>query len=213
VTPAIVERTVARRGVAGLFTPNERAALETLTFQRRRQDWLAGRLAAKRAVRTLFRDRGDRVPRYSSIEVANDAAGAPLLTLMDRPRAPERVGLSIAHSDGTAVAAVSDRCIVGVDIEAGRSLDTRLVRRVLTSAELARWSAGSVRPSPIALWTAKEAAFKAAHPRCEALRDVELVWDRNRHIRAHAGDDAGRCEIVVRHGCLGSFTIAVAVCQ
>src|SRR5690348_1217815 len=55
VTPAIVEQTVARHGVADVLTPREQATLDTLPHECRRRDWLGGRIAAKRAVRAVCR--------------------------------------------------------------------------------------------------------------------------------------------------------------
>ncbi|HEY5418961.1 MAG TPA: hypothetical protein VIK41_29195, partial [Gemmatimonadaceae bacterium] len=55
VTAAMVDRAVARLGVEGILTESERAVLSELLVERRRGDWLAGRLAAKRGLRAACR--------------------------------------------------------------------------------------------------------------------------------------------------------------
>lgn len=213
MTRAVVERTVARRGVAVLLSANERATFDALPVERRRRDYLAGRLAAKRALRAACREAGGQVPPYSAIDVWNDAAGAPHVRI---DTGDERFSISIAHTDGAAVALAGRAAsgTVGVDIETTRPLDLSLVSRVLTPAELARLRGASEDPSPLALWTAKEAALKAAHRFCAALRDVELTWDRHQTFRARViGDRAPAHDILVRHGTVGPYTIAAARCQ
>jgi 4'-phosphopantetheinyl transferase len=217
VTQAIVERTVARRGVAGLLTAVECDTLDTLSVERRRQDWLAGRLAAKRAVRAACRHAG-QAPAYRSIEIWNSSDGAPGFTVESRPELSERLNISISHTDGAAIAAVAETNpsgSVGVDIEVTKPLSLTVVRRVLRSKEIARLDANAdAHPSPLALWTAKEAVMKAAHQFCDALCDVELRWIGTRPRSAHViGALASTRTIVVWHRELGPYTVAVALCR
>ena len=218
MTPAIVERTVARRGVAGVLDTSERTVLDALPVERRRRDWLAGRVAAKRALRAVCRARGEPAPAYNEIEIWNTSDGAPRFAVKDRPELAEQLNLSIAHSDGAAVAAVAETSAsgsVGVDIEVTKPLARTLVQRVLRPSEIARLDADpAAHPSPLALWTAKEAAMKAAHQFCSALHDVELAWSGS---RAHRARVIGPCipahAIIVRHRIVGPYTIAVALCR
>jgi phosphopantetheinyl transferase (holo-ACP synthase) len=216
VTPAIVERAVARRGVAGLLTPGERTALEAIPAERRQRDWLAGRLAAKRVLRAACRLRCERVPSYRSIEILNEAGGAPRFTVQGRPELAERLDISIAHTDGTAVAAGADLLAsgsAGVDIELTRPLSLDLVRRVLRAEEIARLEESlDTGPTPLELWTAKEAALKAARHLCDALRDIELSWNGTRTLRARvAGSGVPPHAILVRHRRVGPHTVALAL--
>ena len=216
VTPAIVERTVARRGVAGLLTPRERTVLEGIPAEGRRRDWLAGRVAAKRALRATCRRQHSAVPSYLAIEILNDADGAPYFTIDGRPELADRLDISIAHTDGAAVAAIADTLAsgrVGVDIEITKPLSLALVRRVLQPTELERLDGSSnACPTPLEMWTAKEAAMKAARYLCNALRDVELSWNGTRTLHARVvGSDLPRA-ILVRQRCVGPYTIALAIC-
>ena len=217
VTPAIVERTVARHGVRGILTNRERETLDAFAVERRRVDWLAGRVAAKRAVRRTLRDRGDDVPPLSAIDVWNDATGAPRFAVAARPELSGELSLSISHSNGTGLAAVADTRAsgtVGVDIEQSARVSMALVSRVLSERERQRLAAGDSSPSPLALWTAKEAALKAASHLCGALRDIELSWVGVRCVGARV-TRPGRAahDIVVRHRTVGAYTVAIALCR
>ena len=218
VTPAIVDRAVARRGVEGILTVSERAVLDTLALERRRGDWLAGRLAAKRGLRAACRRRGETVPAYTAIEIRNDARGAPRFTIAGRSDLDDRLDISIAHSNGTAVAAVVDRLAsgtVGVDVEVTKPLSVHLIKRVLRPEEIARLDMSStVAPTPLEMWTAKEATLKAARHLCDALRDVELAWAPPRSMRARiASTGLPAHSILVRHRTAGPYTIALAICR
>ena len=218
VTQAMVDRAVARRGVEGILTVSERAVLDELPIERRRSDWLAGRLAAKRGLRAACRRPGETGPAYTAIEIRNDARGAPRFAIAGRPDLDERLDISIAHSNGTAVAAVVDRLAsgtVGVDVEVTKPLSMHLLKRVLRPGEIACVETlPGAAPTPLEMWTAKEAALKAARHLCDALRDVELSWTPPRSIRARiAGTGLPAHSIVVRHRTAGPYTIALAICQ
>ena len=216
VTPAIVDKTIARYGVRGVLTDDERATLDAFPLERRRRDWLAGRVAAKRALRAEFRRRHDPVPAYGAIAIHNEHDGAPRFTIDEMPSLGEQVNISIAHTEGTAIAAVADTeasGTVGVDIETTRALSLPLISRVLQPAERSRLQTYGVHPAPIVLWTVKEAVLKATHAICSALLDVELGWTDARDVHARVPDGAAAREVLVRHRTLGGFTIAVALCR
>ncbi|HTK52688.1 MAG TPA: 4'-phosphopantetheinyl transferase superfamily protein [Gemmatimonadaceae bacterium] len=218
MTPSTVDRVVARRGVDGILTENERAVLDELPLERRRADWLAGRLAAKRALRAACRRRDEPVPAYTAIEIRNDSRGAPRFAIAERPDLDERLDISIAHSNGTAVAAIADRLAsgtVGVDVEVTKPLPMHLLKRVLRPEEIACLDAlSNTAPTALEMWTAKEATLKAARHLCDTLRDVELSWTPRRSMRAHiAGTGLPAHSILVRHRVAGPYTIALAICR
>ena len=217
VTPAIVERTVARHGVTGILSAREGASYSAFPLERRRRDWLAGRVAAKRALRAALHERGEHIPPYRAIEIWNEATGAPRFTVDRRPELGHRLNISIAHTDGAGLAAVGstiDVGMVGVDIETTKPMSLAVIGRVLGARELAQLSAERVAPPPLVLWTAKEAAMKAANAVCTALRHVELSWNDTRCFAARiVGASATGLDIVVRHRTVGPYTIAVALCR
>ncbi|MBO4854504.1 MAG: 4'-phosphopantetheinyl transferase superfamily protein [Oscillospiraceae bacterium] len=67
--------------------------------------------------------------------------------------------VSISHSGAYAVCALDERP-VGVDIEAIRTFDPRLMRRVCSEEELRYLNTGDSTHRFWELWTAKEALFK-----------------------------------------------------
>ena len=200
----------------GVLTPGERAVLKGFPTEQRRRDWLAGRVAAKRALRGACRRWHTTIPPYSAIEILNDARGAPHFSVDGRPELADRLDVSIAHTDGMAAAAVADMLAsgrVGVDIEITKPLPLELVRRVLQPGEIDHLRE-PVHPTPLELWTAKEAAMKAARHLCTALRDVELSWNGTRTLRARVvGPGLPPHAILVRHRSVGPYTVALAICR
>ena len=217
VTPAIVEWTVARHGVRGILTAREWATFDAFPSERRRVDWLAGRVAAKRAVRRKLIDRGEQPPTYDAIDVWNDPDGAPRFSVGDRSQLTTELCLSISHTAGAGLAAVADTATtgtVGVDIEPTAPLSMTLVNRVLSPGERSRLSDAADAPSALALWTAKEAALKAARRLCTALREIELSWTDGWCVAARvAGLAAESHNIVVRQRVAGAYTVALALCR
>ncbi|MFI5797404.1 4'-phosphopantetheinyl transferase superfamily protein [Streptomyces sp. NPDC051677] len=135
--------------------------------QRRRADFLVGRSALHRAVRA-----------------AGLRAGA-VLHDGPRPRLPEGVSASLSHSEGVAVAVAgpSDRFpLLGVDLElAGLPLEASHL--VLSAREEGLLGGGAeARRRLCAMYSAKEAAFKALSP----VLGAELPGLRALSLQAHA---------------------------
>ena len=214
VSPAVVAQTIARHSLPGILTPSERTTLDTFSVETRRRDWLAGRVAAKRALRGAMRECKQWVAPYNAIEIWNEADGAPRFTVASQFRQHD-FNISIGHAAGAAVAGVADSNsagTVGVDIEPTQPLAAALLERVLHPTELARLARDGDHPTALALWTAKEAVMKATHSVSAALRDVELSWRNGRHIEARVARVGTRATHVrVRHREVGRYTIAVAL--
>jgi holo-[acyl-carrier protein] synthase len=107
-----IERVIARRGDAfrlRVYTPGE---LAFCSRHRRPGPSLAGRWAAKEACMKALGTGWSGPVRFVDIEVQNDAAGRPGLTLHGETAAlATRLGavrwhLSLSHADGVAVATV-----------------------------------------------------------------------------------------------------------
>ncbi len=107
----------------GLLSKSETARLETLTVNKRRRDWLLGRLTAKQLLQTVLQDATGQSVQLDQIVIENDAEGAPFALLT-----AERLGysLSISHSNGAAFCAVHRECTVGVDMERIETRDLEL---------------------------------------------------------------------------------------
>ncbi|WEO94228.1 4'-phosphopantetheinyl transferase superfamily protein [Streptomyces sp. FXJ1.172] len=168
-------------------TDEERCLARTMQ-QPRRSDFLIGRSALHRAVR------------------AAGLTAGPVLCDGPRPRLPEGLSASISHSRGVAVAVAgpADRFpVLGVDLELA-DLPLRAAHLVLREPE--RPLLGPPRTAPqrlLALYSAKEAAFKALSPvlgpHLRGLRDVRLTPDGAGFL-AQAGRHPGpRVRVSVRH--------------
>ena len=138
---------------ARLLNPAEEAHYLRLRSDKRRLDWLAGRLAAKRALRRYFRETAGAAPEPASIEIASDAQGAPLCAT---PGAPF---FSISHCGAGGL------CAVGLS---GRRVGADWELIVPRGRELARLFAlpGELPPGQddpffqTRLWAVKEAVLK-----------------------------------------------------
>lgn len=132
---------------------------------KRRLDWLAGRLAAKEAVRA--KAPAGRSVSFGDIEIYASASaidgGRPRYTQHGQEGS---CGLSICHSGDTAAAALSSRCgdEIGLDIECVSPRGTSFERVALSQHELEqlRDLKGAARDRAVTLvWVMKESLLKA----------------------------------------------------
>lgn len=149
------------------LTPAERRALGQLHGRARRADWRAGRLAAKRAVARAL-----GVPDLCRIEIHSDPSRPPRAFLRSSPtRELDSLALSLAHAGGRAVAAVTRRGRIGVDLEPAGAVSTDATKYFTSSDER------SAAPDATVCWVLKEAAWKAlALTPADPLSSLELVW-------------------------------------
>lgn len=99
--------------------------------------------------------------------IGHSADGAPVL-MIDVKEASARI--SVSHGAGRAVVAVRDNGATGVDIEAPREQLLRVESRI-------RHAKDSRTLSPLELWTAKEATFKAAEIASLTLPHIAVTDD------------------------------------
>jgi len=126
----------------------ELAELDACAGSRRRDDFIRGRIAARRALRGL----------------GIEAPSIPLGAWRQPVWPPGAIG-SISHSAGAGVAVAAratDMRGIGVDVEArARHLSLRATRRLLCRAEGWALEGPAALPWPLILLCAKEAAYKA----------------------------------------------------
>ncbi len=188
------------------LSERERELFEGLTHPKRRSEWLAGRICAKEAVRSL---RGDTVAA-AELEVLPDAQGAPALRARDAGKTPR---ISIAHSQGLAVAAALESAPVGIDVEKVAFDIHRFQSRFCTADEVrsTRESTGELEvPTLMNLWVAKEAALKTAGGSSLTMTNLRVRTARldGRYIVVDLDSEAG---LAVRAVCLRSHNCFYAV--
>lgn len=166
------------------LTPAELHMFERIRAQRRRQDWLAGRWAAKELIRSYFDEEAGLQLTPSQIEIKNDENRAPYLSLTDTGM-EERSCISIAHSAGCGLAGLSLHGPIGVDLQQIRAVRPDLAERVLTQHErtqLAHDFAGQESEGFFVFWALKEAARKAQRTRpAAAFHDIAVKLIEPRH--------------------------------
>lgn len=139
------------------LTADELTVFSGWRSEKRRAEWLAGRLAAKR----LMRDALGWSP--AAWQIGRDGA-APAILGADLPG----VVLSLSHSDGMGAATLSDTRTegsAGIDLQRIRPVHPGLCARVFSQEErgqIARlFGAESDPAGMLLLWALKEAAIKA----------------------------------------------------
>lgn len=155
----------------GLLAANEAARLATFTIAKRRRDWLLGRATAK-ALLQAWLARESVAPPTVDLTIQSETTGVPTPWLVDdRGYAPLPVSLSISHCDGHALCAliglrdVRTTVTLGADMEKVEARAWSFVADYFTPREVAQvqHAADADRDAVVtAVWSAKEAALKAA---------------------------------------------------
>ena len=142
------------------LTARERAFADGLGVAKRRVEWIAGRVAARRALVAAG------APRTLDVLPAAGARdGAP--AALDALGRVAPLALSISHAAGWAVAAASATVRVGVDVEAVERRHPSFAAEAFAPGELDAWAAALGLPIDGAqletlAWCAKEALLKLA---------------------------------------------------
>ncbi|MDZ4834860.1 MAG: beta-ketoacyl synthase N-terminal-like domain-containing protein [Candidatus Melainabacteria bacterium] len=148
-----------------LLTKNERIHWrDTLKFEKRKLEWLIGRIVAKEAVRRLIKDRLNLSIGPLDIEIEQDDRRRPIVKL-----AYGGIGeilLSISHSAGLGLSLCSFAADgnPGIDAEVIESREDDFASRFLDKEELQFLDSSSKQSRAMQvtrLWSAKEAAYKS----------------------------------------------------
>lgn len=152
-----------------LLTPEERHELAQYTSMVRRRDWLLGRWTAKRLLQQISAQQdGCDVP-LSEIAIRTASDGAPV-TDFRQPPGGKPFSISLSHSDGYALcgALPGNDVPLGVDLEWVTPHDRALTESYLSPEEEELLDPRVQRLYHLhlnAMWSAKEATFKALRPR------------------------------------------------
>ena len=139
----------------------EKATLSGLRFEKRRAEWLAGRIEMKRLLRAADRDTADL--NLSDIQIVREPGGAPCLILKGEKQPPGNI--SISHSNGTVFCAYSnDGQSLGVDLEHIETRKREFIEDYFTLDEIQQIDACTPAQASLyttLIWSAKEAVLKA----------------------------------------------------
>ncbi|WP_164929476.1 type I polyketide synthase [Gloeobacter violaceus] len=127
----------------------------------RRRDWLLGRLAAKEALRQWTEAAYGLQLAPADFEILSNELGKPMVSCPALAAFGPLPEISIAHSEGHAVAAVAYGMALGIDLQRLERLgSTDWLTAAFDPSELALVSSPT-ELALIGLWSAKEAAAKA----------------------------------------------------
>jgi 4'-phosphopantetheinyl transferase len=148
----------------GLLNAVEISLWRALRTDKRRRDWLIGRLAAKQLVAGRLREQAGQSPPLDRIAVLPHPDGWPIVTISAQG-APPAVTLSISHSHDWAFCAIQeeDRPL-GADIELVEMRSAGFVEDYFTPREMRFLAVAPSEQQAIlinAIWSGKEAALKA----------------------------------------------------
>jgi malonyl CoA-acyl carrier protein transacylase/phosphopantetheinyl transferase (holo-ACP synthase) len=149
------------------LSPDERSGpLRPEGHEGRRTLRLWGRIAAKEAARRLWLDAGDPPVFPADLSILPDPHGRPVLRSRREPGREEMPAVSIAHTEGVAVAIASSdpHARIGIDVEKVTERSASFESAAFSPGEraLLDLKGGGDRAEWIArLWCAKEAAAKA----------------------------------------------------
>jgi 4'-phosphopantetheinyl transferase len=170
--------------VEAWFSDAEIAEAGAFARERRREEWLLSRYAAKR------------------LAVLRGAVTDPRDVAIVRPRLADGTWISISHSHGVAAAAV-DAAPVGIDVERVRSVDEQVARHFLVEGELAQMQRCRIPNRILHWWCAKEAAWKQLGGAARFLKEVPL------HLETEGG--AGLAFRNVETYAVGDYVMALTI--
>ena len=130
-----------------VLSPREIEVYSKFTSIKRKHEFIAGRIACKKAFFKLILDKTDCLKKFSSVSVLNTETGSPFIDNSD-------FCVSISHSHGIAIASACKHA-VGVDIEQINPKKIDTLKRM--SSE---YPSENYRDLTV-LWTLKEALGKA----------------------------------------------------
>ncbi len=145
---------------ARLLGPSERAAFSALASDKRRRDWLAGRIAGKRALAAFLGSRGQRPPEQAAIEILNGEGGQPYARCEGEARSLlGSAAFSISHcAAGGLCAVAAGGGPIGADWETVEPREPAALALYCRPEELEALGAGP--EGQTRAWTMKEAVLK-----------------------------------------------------
>jgi phosphopantetheinyl transferase len=142
------------------FTADELATANTFKLEKRRNEWLLARYAAKKLAMEL-----------GIVDDPRACGVARPMLIADG--APVSWFVSISHSAPYAAAAI-DRAPIGIDIQLVRNLSESAAHLFLSDAETAAMRNCTLADRLLHFWCAKEAAWKRRSDELATLKQLPL---------------------------------------
>jgi len=162
------------------LTDGERAHLATLKVEKRRREWLLGRMGAKSIIQRYLALRHGITAGWTDIGILPDEDSAPTVTIAQE--AAPKVTISLSHRSGFAVLAVGEQTSgwsLGVDVERVEPRIQSFVADYFTDRERQHLGVGNAleRDRLVTVyWCVKEAVLKAVRKGLSVSADrVEVL--------------------------------------
>jgi len=196
----LLEEEIELRGREYITMPclsgREQMKMATFTSEKRKKEWLGGRIAAKHAAATLFKQspgEQDTVVPFPALEVIADENGRPSLTVKDIRIHADIPDISISHSAAMAAAMAAGKGLCGIDIQKVTPRLSKVQERFCRPAEKRLlqasfpWQPEKERAELAKLWAAKEALRKAANIKTlPGFLELELVAIEETFVQGEA---------------------------
>jgi acyl transferase domain-containing protein/phosphopantetheinyl transferase len=189
--------------------------------ERRRLEWLLGRIAAKDAVRDYVRRRFHLTLHPADVEILPDASGRPIVAGAWTVQVPRVPLVSISHVDGAAVAVLTDGdgiAGVGVDLERSGRMKPGMETVAFNARELELLNGvdGDERQAwTLRLWCAKEASAKATGcevgPMSSALAVERIHREQGVVVMRYQSPDAGDVTLSASTAREGDWIVATCI--
>ncbi|HEV3215448.1 MAG TPA: beta-ketoacyl synthase N-terminal-like domain-containing protein [Vicinamibacterales bacterium] len=189
--------------------------------ERRRLEWLLGRIAAKDAVRDHLQRHFHLSLRPADVEILPEPSGRPIVTGSWTGQVPRVPLVSISHVDGAAVAVLTDGegiSGVGIDLERYGRMKPGMEnvafgareREMLESLDGDERQAWALR-----LWCAKEASAKATgcdvNPVSEGLAVERIHRERGTVVMRYVSPNAGSVTLSASTAREGEWIVATCI--
>jgi phosphopantetheinyl transferase len=189
--------------------------------ERRRLEWLLGRIAAKDAVRDYLQKRFRLKIHPTDVEILPDAAGRPVASGAWTSLVPRVPLISISHVDGSAIAVVTDGdgvSGVGIDLERVGRMTPEMEKVAFTLRErelLQDLKTDDQQSWALRLWCAKEALAKATggevSPVSSGLRVEQIHQEEGAVVMRYPTADGGSAVISASTMRDGDWIVATCI--
>jgi phosphopantetheinyl transferase len=189
--------------------------------ERRRLEWLLGRIAAKDAVRDLLGRRFRLNLHPADVEILPEPSGRPIVTGSWIGRVPRVPLVSISHVDGAAVAVLTDGdgiTGVGIDLERYGRMKPGMEHVAFSAREremLDTFDGEEREAWAVRLWCAKEASAKATGcdvgPVSETLAVERIHRERGTVVMRYDSPNAGSVTLSASTAREGEWIVATCI--
>ena len=187
-----------RGTVKKYLSGEEIARFDTLKTQKRKRDWLAGRIAAKRLIREARFGKDGAIIPYGAISILPDHLGAPTIVIVGEGISDSKVSISHSGSMAAAMYCAEPNVLPGIDVEVIEPRHDSWADGYFTKAER-EWAdqADNRDRALTAAWAIKEGYLKAIGIGARAdFRDIEVSYDGETWSVSVEGTVAKRLEDV-----------------